>query len=123
MSLFGQGTDFSVSLCPRNQTIPRVVILKFQKMGTKILKVVRQGETFDVNSRSSETGKTRKCTIVLREPGSGDFGNTFACDILGSQADCRFAVGDLVAATLAFSVHEHEGHAYQDVMCRDIVKI
>ena len=92
-------------------------------METKILKVVRQGETFDVNSRTSETGKTRKSTIVLREPGSGDFGNTYVCDILGSQANCRFAVGDTVAATLAFLVHEFEGHTYQDVMCRDIVKI
>ena len=42
-------------------------------METKILKVVRQGEAFSVQSAKAETG-IQKCNIVLRELG-GKFEN------------------------------------------------
>ena len=35
-------------------------------METKILKVVRQGEAFSVQSAKAETGTIQKCNIVLR---------------------------------------------------------
>ena len=38
-------------------------------METKILKVVRQGEAFSVQSAKAETGTIQKCNIVLRELG------------------------------------------------------
>ena len=43
-------------------------------METKILKVVRQGEAFSVQSAKTETGTIQKCNIVLRELG-GKFEN------------------------------------------------
>ena len=42
---------------------------------------------------------------------------------LGSLAACKFYEGDLVAATLRFSTHEHQGQVFQDIVATDIVKI
>ena len=42
-------------------------------METKILRVVRQGEAFSVQSTKSENGQIQKCNIVLRELGGGTF--------------------------------------------------
>ena len=50
-------------------------------METKILKVVRQGETFSVQSAKAETGTIQKCNIVLRELG-GKFENEYVCAML-----------------------------------------
>ena len=36
-------------------------------METKILRVVRQGEAFGVQSAKAEGGSIQKCNIVLRE--------------------------------------------------------
>ena len=44
-------------------------------MEAKILRVVRQGEAFSVQSTKSETGQIQKCNIVLRELGGGKFEN------------------------------------------------
>lgn len=38
-------------------------------METKIMRVVKQGETFLVDSQKSEGGKLAKCNIVLQEFG------------------------------------------------------
>ena len=92
-------------------------------MQTKILKVVRQGEAFSVPSQKSESGQIQKCYIVLRELGGSKFENEFACSMLGSLAACKFYEGDLVAATLRFSTHEHQGQVFQDIVATDIVKI
>jgi len=91
-------------------------------METKILRVVRQGEAFGVQSSKSESGTIQKCNIVLRELG-GKFENEFVCAMLGSLAACRFYEGDVVAATLRFSTHEYQGQVFQEVLCTDIVKI
>ena len=92
-------------------------------METKIMKVVRQGEAFSVQSQKSESGQIQKCNIVLRELGGSKYENEFACSMLGSLAACRFYEGDLVAATLRFSTHEHQGQVFQDIVATDIVKI
>ena len=92
-------------------------------METKIMKVVRQGEAFSVQSQKSESGQIQKCNIVLRELGGSKFENEFACSMLGSLAACKFYEGDLVAATLRFSTHEHQGQVFQDIVATDIVKI
>ena len=91
-------------------------------MQTKILRVVRQGEAFGVQSAKAEGGSIQKCNIVLREMG-GRFENEYVCAMLGSLAACRFYEGDVVAATLRFSTHEYQNQVFQEVLCTDIVKL
>ena len=91
-------------------------------METKILKVVRQGEAFDVQSQKAESGKIKKCNIVLRELG-GKFENEYVCATLGSLAEQKFAENDVVAATLRFSTHEYQGQVFQEILATEIVKI
>ena len=92
-------------------------------METKILRVVRQGEAFSVQSSKQESGSLQKCTIVLRELGGSKYENEYVCTMLGNLAGCRFYEGDLVAATLRFSTHEYQGQVFQEVLATDIVKI
>ena len=92
-------------------------------MATKILKVVRQGEVFSVQSSKQESGQIQKCTIVLKELGGSKFENEYVCTMLGNLAGCRFYEGDVVAATLRFSTHEYQGQVFQEVLATDIVKI
>lgn len=92
-------------------------------MESKILKVVRQGEAFSVQSQKSESGQIQKCNIVLRELGGSKFENEYVCSMLGSLAGCRFYEGDVVAATLRFSTHEYQGQTFQEILATDIVKL
>ncbi len=91
-------------------------------METKILRVVRQGEAFSVQSSKQESGQISKCNIVLRELG-GKFENEYVCAMLGNLAACRFNEGDVVAATLRFSTHEYQGQMFQEILATDIVKL
>jgi len=91
-------------------------------METKILKVVRQGEAFSVQSSKQESGSIQKCNIVLRELG-GKFENEYVCAMLGNLAACRFYEGDVVVATLRFSTHEYQGQTFQEILATDIVKL
>ena len=92
-------------------------------METKILKVVRQGEAFSVQSAKAETGQVQKCNIVLRELGGSKFENEYVCAMLGNLAACRFYEGDVVAATLRFSTHEYQGQTFQEILATEIVKL
>ena len=92
-------------------------------MEAKILRVVRQGEAFSVQSARAETGQIQKCNIVLRELGGGKFENEYVCAMLGNLAACRFYEGDLVIATMRFSTHEYQGQNFQEILATDIVKI
>ena len=92
-------------------------------METKILRVVRQGEAFSVQSSKQESGQIQKCTIVLKELGGSKFENEYVCTMLGNLAGCRFYGGDVVIATLRFSTHEYQGQTFQEVLVTDIVKI
>ena len=92
-------------------------------MKTVILRVVRQGEAFSVQSQKAETGQIQKCNIVLRELGGSKFENEYACAMLGNLAGCRFYEGDVVIATLRFSTHEYQGQVFQEVLATDIVKV
>ena len=91
-------------------------------METKILKVVRQGEAFSVQSSKSGAGQIQKCNIVLKELG-GKFENEYVCAMLGNLAACRFYEGDVVVATLRFSTHEYQGQVFQEILATDIVKV
>ena len=106
------------------QNRPYCVKISIHKiMETKILKVVRQGEAFSVQSSKQESGSLQKCNIVLRELGGSKYENEYVCAMLGSLASCRFYEGDVVVATLRFSTHEYQGQTFQEVLATDIVKI
>ena len=92
-------------------------------MEVKILKVVRQGEAFSVQSSKSDNGTIQKCNIVLREMGGSKFENEYVCAMLGNLAACRFYEGDVVAVTLRFSTHEYQGQVFQEILVTDIVKL
>ena len=92
-------------------------------METKILRVVRQGETFSVQSNKQESGQIQKCYIVLRELGGSKYENEYACTMLGNLAVCRFYEGDVVVATLRFSTHEYQNQVFQEILATDIVKV
>ena len=102
-------------------------------METKILRVVRQGEAFGVQSAKAESGSIQKCNIVLRELGGSrsaegslqgkTFENEYVCAMLGNLAACKFYEGDVVAATLRFSTHEYQGQTFQEILATDSVKI
>ena len=92
-------------------------------MEAKVLRVVRQGEAFSVQSAKAEAGQIQKCNIVLRELGGGKFENEYVCAMLGNLATCRFYEGDVVIATLRFSTHEYQGQVFQEILATDIVKV
>ena len=92
-------------------------------METKILRVVRQGEAFSVQSSKQESGQIKKCTIVLRELGGSKYENEFVCSMLGNLAGCRFYEGDIVCATLRFSTHEYQNQVFREILVTDIVKL
>ena len=88
-----------------------------------IFKVVSQSETSYIPSQKQEGGQLAKCMIRLKEFGGSKFGNEFVCSMFGNLAQCRFYEGDLVAASLRFSVHEVNGNCFQDVTAYDIIKL
>ena len=92
-------------------------------METRILKVVRQGKAFSVQSTKVDGGQIQKCNIVLKELGGGKFENEYVCAMLGNLAACRFYEGDVVVATLRFSTHEYQGQTFQEILATDIVKL
>jgi len=92
-------------------------------MQTNIYRVVSQQAVTYIPSTKQEGGQLAKCIIRLKEFGSGKFGDEYACTIFGNLAQCRFAEGDVVAASLRFQVHEVNGATYQEVVANDIVKL
>lgn len=89
---------------------------------TQIFKVLSQGEVISVPSQKSETGKTYKSNIVLQEIG-GKNPNTYVASLLGNKAQCKFYRGEVVAVALHFTVHEHNGQTYQDVVVDEIINL
>lgn len=84
-----------------------------------IFKVVRQGQMTTVPSRKNESGQVDRCDLVLKQLG-GPHANEFLCTLWGKDAVCRFYPGELVVATLRFSVNEKN---YQDISVSEIQKI
>ena len=94
-------------------------------MNTQIMRVVKQGEAFAVQSQKSEkseNGQMMKCNIVLQEMG-GKYENQYVAAMLGNMAQCKFAPGALVAVTLRFTAREYNGQVYQDILVTDIEKL
>ena len=92
-------------------------------METKILRVVSQGDVTYISSTKQEGGQLAKCLIRLKEFGGGKYGDEYACTMFGNLAQCRFAEGDLVAASLRFQVHEVNGTVFQEIIANDVVPI
>ena len=91
-------------------------------MKTNVFKVVTQGPVSYVPSRKVEGGQTAKCVIRLRELGSS-YADEYICTMFGNLAECKFAEGDLVVASLRFQVHEASGNLYQDIVASEICKL
>jgi hypothetical protein len=92
-------------------------------MYTDLFRVVSQGVVTYVPSSKQEGGQLAKSIIRLKEFGGGKFGDEYACTLFGNLAQCRFAEGELVAASLRFQVHEVNGAVYQEVIANDVVKL
>lgn len=91
-------------------------------MDAKILKVLKCGEKISVQSEKADNKVLDKRTLVLQELG-GKYENKYVVTAFGTLATLRFEDGCLVAATLRFQTHEHNGAEYQDVVANDIVAI
>ncbi len=91
-------------------------------MQTKILKVVKCGEMISVPSEKAENKVLNKRTLVMQELG-GKYENQYVAAAFGTLATLRFDEGCLVAVTLRFQTHEHNGAEFQDVTATEIVAI
>ena len=91
-------------------------------MKTIIAKVISQTEPTYVPSKKQESGQLAKSYIRLRELG-GDYEDEYNCTMFGNLAECKFAVGKTVVASLRFQTHESNGSFYQDVVANEIVNI
>ncbi len=92
-------------------------------METKILRVVSQSDVTYIPSTKQEGGQLAKCVIRLKEFGGSKFGDEYVCTLFGNLAQCRFAEGELVAASLRFQVHEVNGNSYQEVIANDVAPL
>ena len=91
-------------------------------MTAMIPSVVKQGQPLSAQRPKRQHGQMMKCNIVLQEMG-GKYENQYAAAMLGNAAQCKFYPGDLVAVTLRFTTHEHNGQVYQDILVTDIEKV
>ena len=91
-------------------------------METKILKVTGQSDPMMVPSKKQEGGQLAKCYIRLKELG-GDYADEYLVVMFGNLAQCRFAEGSVVAASLEFRTHESNGAYYQDVIAKDVAPL
>ena len=91
-------------------------------MKTIIAKVIAKTEPVYVQSKKSENGQLAKSYIRLRELG-GDYEDEYNCTMFGNLAECKFAVGKTVVASLRFQTHESNGSYFQDVVANEIVTL
>lgn len=76
----------------------------------------QMGEPIVVQSQKAEGGKLYKCTALFREMGERH-GDVIMATLLGVQAkDEMLKEGDVVIASIRFSIHEHNGQTYQDAV-------
>ena len=90
-------------------------------METKILRVVKCGESFTVKSEKAEGGQLNKRQLVLQELG-GKYEPTYVVTALGNLATIEFKEGDLVFATLRFQSREYNGQTYIDIVASELIK-
>lgn len=86
----------------------------------QIFKVLSQTEAVEI-PRDNNTPLT-KSIIVLQEAG-GQYADTFAATLLGTNATVKYLSGDIVYAALRFTTHDHNGTTYQDILVQDIIRL
>jgi len=91
-------------------------------MQTKICKVMEQSSVVYVPSKKQENGQVAKSMIRLKELG-GDYEDEYICAMFGNLAQCKFAEGSIVVASLRFQTHESNGTYFQDVVANDVVAL
>lgn len=91
-------------------------------MKTIICKVMAQTEPVYVPSKKQDNGQLAKSMIRLKELG-GDYEDEYICAMFGNLAQCKFASGSLVVASMRFQTHESNGSYFQDVVVTDVQKI
>ena len=92
-------------------------------MRTEIFRVVSQSDVTYVSSQKQEGGQLAKCEIRLKTLGGAKRADEFLAHLSGNLALCRFAEGDVVAASFIYFVREVDGKLFQKVICNDIVKL
>lgn len=70
---------------------------------------------------NKEPGKTiNRRTLVLQEMG-GTYSDAFVCTAIDKEATMELKAGQIVVASLRFSVQEYNGKNYQDCFCRELI--
>lgn len=87
---------------------------------THIFKVVAQQEPFQVTKQDGST--LQKCQLILLELGS-KYADSYACNLLGNAATCKYHPGDIVIATLRFQHSEYQGKCYNEISVQEIVSL
>ena len=90
-------------------------------METKILRVLKCGESFTVKSEKAEGGQLNKRQLVLQELG-GKYEPTYVVTALGNTATLEFSEGELVFVTMRFQVREYNGQNYMDIVATELIK-
>ena len=91
-------------------------------MNTMILRVKKCGVMTTVQSEKSENGVLDKRTLVLQMLG-GKYEDSFVVTALGSLATIEWTEGELVACSMSFRTHEHNGQVYMDVIANEMYYI
>lgn len=79
-----------------------------------IFKIEQLGEPIVVQSQKAESGKLYKRIALFREMGERH-GDVVMITILGDLAqDGMLKEGDIILASIRFSIHEYNGQVYQD---------
>ena len=90
-------------------------------METKILRVLKCGESFTVKSEKAGGGQLNKRQLGLQELG-GKYEPTYVVTALGNLATIEFKEGDLVFATLRFQSREYNGQTFIDIVASELIK-
>ena len=87
-----------------------------------ILRVKKCGAMTTVQSEKSENGVLDKRILVLQMLG-GKYEDSFVVTTLGSLATIEWTEGELVACSMSFRTHEHNGQIFMDIIANEICKI
>ena len=99
------------------------MILRVKKCGVMTtVQCERQRVGGGTPGMKSENGVLDKRTLVLQMLG-GKYEDSFVVTALGSLATIEWTEGELVACSMSFRTHEHNGQVYMDVIANEIVKI
>lgn len=89
-----------------------------------IFEVIDQTEVSYLYEAEFENGRAPKCDIKLKEFGGDNNGDEFICTLWDDLAELRFSKGDLVVASLKFSISfSFKGTGHQLVTIKNIHRL